>query len=78
MYAERIGVGSLAGDSAWMFERSGFPEQARVAVTPGVEMSALSTLAELLRQALKNERNRCGGITYKFCARVETMSSVAD
>src|SRR6185312_3176757 len=33
----------------------GFPEQARVAVTPGVEMSALSTLAELLRQALKNE-----------------------
>jgi cation diffusion facilitator family transporter len=23
-------------------------------------------------------RNRCGGITYKFCARVETMSSVAD
>ena len=22
--------------------------------------------------------NRCGGITYKFCARVETMSSVAD
>ena len=24
------------------------------------------------------ERNRCGGITYKFCARVEMMSSVAD
>lgn len=24
------------------------------------------------------DRNRCGGITYKFCARVETMSSVAD
>jgi hypothetical protein len=23
-------------------------------------------------------RNRCGGITYKFCARVEMMSSVAD
>jgi hypothetical protein len=23
-------------------------------------------------------RNRCGGITYKFCARVEKMSSVAD
>jgi hypothetical protein len=22
--------------------------------------------------------NRCGGITYKFCARVEMMSSVAD
>jgi len=22
--------------------------------------------------------NRCGGITYKFCARVEKMSSVAD
>src|SRR4051812_41930813 len=39
---------------AWMFERSGFPEQARVAVTPGVEMPALFTLAELLRQALKN------------------------
>jgi hypothetical protein len=24
------------------------------------------------------ERNCCGGITYKFCARVEMMSSVAD
>jgi hypothetical protein len=24
------------------------------------------------------DRNRCGGITYKFCARVEMMSSVAD
>ena len=24
------------------------------------------------------ESNRCGGITYKFCARVEMMSSVAD
>jgi pimeloyl-ACP methyl ester carboxylesterase len=24
------------------------------------------------------EGNRCGGITYKFCARVEMMSSVAD
>jgi SRSO17 transposase len=24
------------------------------------------------------ERNRCGGITCKFCARVEMMSSVAD
>jgi hypothetical protein len=24
------------------------------------------------------ERNRCGGITYKFCARVEMMSSAAD
>jgi len=24
------------------------------------------------------EGNRCGGITYKFCARVEKMSSVAD
>jgi hypothetical protein len=23
-------------------------------------------------------RNRCGGITCKFCARVEMMSSVAD
>jgi hypothetical protein len=23
-------------------------------------------------------RNCCGGITYKFCARVEMMSSVAD
>jgi hypothetical protein len=22
--------------------------------------------------------NRCGGITYKFCARIEMMSSVAD
>lgn len=25
-----------------------------------------------------DNRNRCGGITYKFCARVEMMSSVAD
>jgi hypothetical protein len=25
-----------------------------------------------------NNCNRCGGITYKFCARVEMMSSVAD
>jgi hypothetical protein len=25
-----------------------------------------------------NDGNRCGGITYKFCARVEMMSSVAD
>ena len=25
-----------------------------------------------------NDRNCCGGITYKFCARVEMMSSVAD
>jgi hypothetical protein len=25
-----------------------------------------------------DDRNRCGGITYKFCARVEMMSSVAD
>ena len=24
------------------------------------------------------EGNRCGGITYKFCARVEMMLSVAD
>jgi len=24
------------------------------------------------------EGNRCGGITYKFCVRVEMMSSVAD
>lgn len=24
------------------------------------------------------QRNCCGGITYKFCARVEMMSSVAD
>jgi hypothetical protein len=24
------------------------------------------------------ERNCCGGITYKFCARVEMMSSVSD
>jgi hypothetical protein len=24
------------------------------------------------------KRNCCGGITYKFCARVEMMSSVAD
>lgn len=24
------------------------------------------------------DRNRCGGITYKFCVRVEMMSSVAD
>jgi hypothetical protein len=24
------------------------------------------------------DRNRCGGITYKFCARVEMMSSVAE
>jgi hypothetical protein len=28
-------------------------------------------------QILK-DRNRCGGITYKFCVRVEMMSSVAD
>jgi len=27
---------------------------------------------------IETERNRCGGITYKFCARVEKMSSVAD
>ena len=26
----------------------------------------------------RNHGNRCGGITYKFCARVEMMSSVAD
>jgi len=26
----------------------------------------------------RQNRNRCGGITYKFCARVEKMSSVAD
>jgi hypothetical protein len=25
-----------------------------------------------------DQRNCCGGITYKFCARVEMMSSVAD
>jgi hypothetical protein len=24
------------------------------------------------------QSNRCGGITYKFCARIEMMSSVAD
>jgi hypothetical protein len=30
------------------------------------------------RSASLTERNCCGGITYKFCARVEMMSSVAD
>lgn len=39
---------------AWMFERGGYPEQARVAETARLEMAALSTLAELLREALKN------------------------
>jgi hypothetical protein len=40
---------------AWMFERGGYPEQARVAETARLEMAALSTLAVLLREALKNE-----------------------
>lgn len=40
---------------AWMFERTVDPEQARVAVAPRVEMATLSRLAELLRQASKNE-----------------------
>jgi hypothetical protein len=39
---------------AWMFEPAAHPEQARVVISPRVEMAALSTLAELLRQALKN------------------------
>jgi hypothetical protein len=30
------------------------------------------------RDYIRFDRNRCGGGTYRFCARVEMMSSVAD
>ena len=39
---------------AWMFERAAYPEQASMVVAPLVDMAALSTLADLLRQALKD------------------------
>ncbi|MBV8901077.1 MAG: hypothetical protein JOY92_13300 [Verrucomicrobia bacterium] len=42
------------GVPAWMFERATYPEQASMVVAPLVDMAALSTLADLLRQALKD------------------------
>jgi hypothetical protein len=43
-----------------------------------VETAGLNTGHKLVIEATQINRNRCGGITYKFCARVEMMSSVAD
>jgi len=39
---------------AWMFERAACPDRARLATAPFVGMDALSALADLLRQALKD------------------------
>jgi hypothetical protein len=41
---------------AWMFERTACPEQVRLITEPFVKITALSTLADLLRQVLKDQR----------------------
>ena len=52
----------------------GFPKAGEL-----IEMTGLEDI-DASQRAISNllYRNRCGGITYKFCARVEMMSSVAD
>jgi hypothetical protein len=39
---------------AWMFERASCPDHARLTATPFIDMTALSALADLLRQVLKD------------------------
>jgi dTDP-4-dehydrorhamnose reductase len=41
---------------AWMFERAACPEQIRLVTEPVVKITALSALADLLRQVLKDQR----------------------
>jgi hypothetical protein len=42
------------------------------------KVCATTSPLDLLPHPVPIDCNRCGGITYKFCARVEMMSSVAD
>jgi len=39
---------------AWMFERASYPNHSRFTATPFIDMTALSALADLLRQVLKD------------------------